>query len=115
MEEKYYKIDVTETRGIKIKANADKLVKDEGTEGYALMWLNLTNNQREHKQELLKIYNDYYNGVYVICEPDEDNVKATEDYLRRLGLEIDFKEECVIVQPWEVFNDDDLDVELIEW
>ena len=115
MEERYYKIDVTETRAIKIKANADKLVKDEGTEGYALMWLNLTNNQREHKQELLKIYNDYYNGVYVVCAPDEGNVRATEDYLRRLGLEIEHKEEVVVVQPWEVYNDDDLDVELIEW
>ena len=34
-----------------------------------------------------------------------------------LGLEaeIEYKEECVAVQPDEVFNDDDLDVELIEW
>ena len=115
MEEKYYKLEVTETRAIKIKANADQLVKDEGTQGYALMWLNLTNNQRENSKALLKVYNDYYNGVYVVCDPDEDNVSAAEDYLRRLGLEVEYKEECVVIMPDEVFNDDDLDVELIDW
>lgn len=113
--EKFYKVEVTETRAIKIIANADKLVKEEGTEGYALMWLNLTNNQRVNSQKLLKIYNDYYNGIYVVVDPDKDNVKDAEDYLRRLGLEVERKEECVVVQPNEVFNDDDLDVELIEW
>ena len=115
MKEKIYKLEVTETRAMKIKANADRLVKDEGTQGYALMWLNLTNNQKINKRDLLKIYNDYHNGIYVICNPDEDNVDATEYYLKRLGLEIEYKEECVAVQPDEVFNDDDLDVELIEW
>lgn len=113
MEEKFYKINVVETSAIKIKVNADKLVKDEGTQGYALMWLNLTNNQRENHNEILKIRNDYYNGIYVVVDPG--SVEAIEDYLRRLGLEIEHKEECVIVQPDEVFNDDDLDVELIEW
>lgn len=115
MEEKFYKLDVTETQAIKIKANADILVKNEGTEGYAMMWLHLTNNQREHKRELLKIYNDYYNGVYVVVDPDEDNVREAEDYLKRLGLDIEYKEKCIVVQPDEVFRDDDLDVELIEW
>lgn len=115
MEERYYKLDVTETRAIKIKANGDELMKNEGLNEFARVWLHITNNQREHKQEILKVYNDYYNGIYVVVDPDEDNVRAAEDYLRRLGLEIDFKEEVVVVQPWEVFNDDDLDVELIEW
>ena len=115
MGERYYKLEVTETRAIKIKANADQLVKDEGTEGYALMWLNLTNNQRENSSKILKISNDYCNGIYVVCDPDEDNVSAVEDYLKRLGLTLEHKEECVIIQPDEVFRDDDLDVELIEW
>ncbi len=113
--ERYYKINVEESRAMKIRANADQLVKDEGVQGYAMMWLNLTNNQKANKQEILKIYNDYDNGIYVICDNDERNVKATEDYLQRLGLVIEDKEEVVIVQPEEVFNDDDLDVELIEW
>ena len=111
--ERYYKINVEETRATKIKANADQLVKDEGIQGYAMMWLNLTNNQKNNKQELLKIYNDYDNGVYVICT--NDSAKATEDYLQRLGLAIEYKEEVVIVIPDEVLNDDDLDVELISW
>jgi hypothetical protein len=111
--ERYYKINVEETRATKIKANADQLVKNEGIEGYAMMWLHLTNNQKNNKQEILKIYNDYDNGIYVIC--NNDSVEAAEDYLKRLGLVIEYKEECVVVMPEEVFNDDDLDVELIEW
>ena len=112
---KYYKIGVEETRATKIKANAGNLVKEEGIQGYAMMWLNLTNNQKAHKQEILKIYNDYDNGIYVVCNANEKNVEATQDYLQRLGLVIEYKEECVVVMPEEVFNDDDLDVELIDW
>ena len=59
--------------------------------------------------------NDYDNGIYVICDPDEDNIRYVDDYLKRLGLEIVYKEDCVVVQPDEVFNDDDLDVALIDW
>lgn len=113
--DKYYKINVEETRATKIKADAGLIVEKEGIEGYAMMWLNLTNNQKNNKQAILKIYNDYDNGIYVICDSKEANVKATEDYLQRLGLEIKYKEECVAVMPEEVFNDDDLDVELIDW
>lgn len=113
--DKYYKIGVEETRATKIKANASILVNEEGIAGYAMMWLNLTNNQKNNKQAILKIYNDYDNGIYVICDSHEANVKATEDYLQRLGLVIEYKEECVVVMPEEVFNDDDLDVELIDW
>ena len=111
--DKCYKINVEETRAIKIKADAGLIVDKEGIEGYAVMWLNLTNNQKNNKQEILKIYNDYDNGIYVVC--NTKSTKATEDYLQRLGLVIEYKEECVVVMPEEVFNDDDLDVELIDW
>jgi hypothetical protein len=112
---KYYKIGVEETRAIKIKANAGLLVEQEGIQGYAMMWLNLTNNQKANKQSILKIYNDYDNGIYVVCDANEKNVEATQDYLQRLGLVIEYKEECVVVMPEEVFSDDELDVELIDW
>lgn len=114
MEEKYYKIDVMETRAIKITANADQLVYDEGTMGYALAWLNLINNQRVNKKEILKVYNCYDNDIYVVCESSESNVKAVEDYLQRLGFEIKRKEEVIIVQPEEVYNEE-YDTELIDW
>lgn len=112
---KYYVINVEETRAIRIKADAGNLVKEEGIQGYATMWLNLTNNQKANKKELLKVYNDYDNGIYVVCDADVKNVEATEDYLKRLGLTIECREEVVVVMPAEVFNDDDLDVELIDW
>ena len=112
---KYYKINVEETKAIKIKANAGLIVEKEGIEGYAMMWLNLTNNQRANKQDILKISNDYDNGIYVICNSNEKNVKSVEEYLQKLGLVIEYKEECVVVMPEEVFNDDDLDVECIGW
>lgn len=111
--ERYYKTDVEEKKAIKIKANAAELVKAEGIEGYAMMWLNLTNNQRANKRDMLKVYNNSDNGIYVVCS--NSSVAATEDYLQSLGLVIEYKEECVTVQPDEIFNDDDLDVELIEW
>lgn len=115
MEEKYYKVEVTETRAIRIKANGDALMQNEGIDEFAKVWLNITNNQREHKREILKVYNDYYNGIYVVVDPDEQNVRAAEDYLKRLGLEVEYKEECIVIQPEEVFYDCDLDTELINW
>lgn len=115
MDEKYYKVNVVETRAVRIKANGDTLMQNEGIDEFAKVWLHITNNQREHKREILKVYNDYYNGIYVVVDPDEQNVRAAEDYLKRLGLEIEYKEECIVIQPEEVFNDDDLDTELIDW
>ena len=115
---KFYKIDVYETKAIRIKANADMIVKENGIPGYAMMWLNLTNNQKANKKDIFKIYNDYDNGIYVVCDAEETNVKAVEDYLERLGLVIENKEEILVVKPEEVFDetdDDDLDVELIDW
>ena len=113
--EKYYKISVEETKATRIKATADQLVKREGIQGYAMMWLNLTNNQKTYKNNILKIYNDYDNGIYVVCNAEEKNVNATIDYLQQLGLLIEDKEEVIIVTPDEIFSDDDLDVELVGW
>ena len=112
---KHYEISVEETRAIKIKANAGLIADKEGEQGYAMMWLNLTNNRREHKQSILKIYNDSDNGIYVVCDAHEANVKAVESYLVRLGLVIEYKDEVAAIMPEEVFNDDDLKTELIDW
>lgn len=112
---KYYKIDAEEMRGIRIKANADSLVEKEGVKGYAMMWLNLTNNQKANKKSIWKVYNDYDNGVYVVCDAESDNVEAVIDYLERLGLVIEYKAEIVAVMPDEVIRDDDMDTELIDW
>lgn len=114
---KYYKINVEETKAIKIKANAGLIVDKEGIQGYAMMWLNLTNNQKANKQDILKIYNDYDNGIYVVCDAEEENVKAVEDYLQRLGLVIEYKDNVLAILPDEMFDnsDDCLNVELIDW
>lgn len=111
------KISVEEAKAIRIKANGDKLMETEGINGFARVWLNITNNHREHKQDILKVYNDYGNGIYVVCDAEESNVKAVEDYLQRLGLVVEYKEEVVIVMTEEVFDKSSecLDVELIDW
>lgn len=111
---KQYNNDMEKTRAMRIKADAGEIVKKEGINGYAMMWLNLTNNQKSNRKDILKIYNDYDNGIYVVCDAHGENVKEVVDYLERLGLVIEYKEEVLVVQPEEVF-DDDLDVELIEW
>lgn len=111
----YCRIRAEKTVAVRIKANAGAIVEKEGMQGYAMMWLNLTNNQKENKQDLLKIYNDYDNGIYVVCDADEENVKATEDYLHRLGLVTESKENVIVVRTEEIYDNsnDCLDVELI--
>ena len=111
--DKYYKIDVEETRATKIKANAGLIVEKEGVQGYAMVWLALTNTQRANSNGILKIRNDANNGIYVVCK--NATVKAVEEHLQKLGLVIEYKEEVVVLQPDEVFNDDDLEVVLVEW
>ena len=111
----YYKIYAEEMRGIRIKAVAGLIVEKEGIKGYAMMWLNLTNNQKANKKSIWKIYNDYDNGVYVVCDAENDNVEAVTDYLKRLGLVIEYKTEIVAVMPDEIIRDDDMDTELIDW
>ena len=114
---KCYKINVEELKAVRIKANAGLIVDKDGIEGYAMMWLNLTNNQKNNKKDILKIYNDYDNGIYVVCDAEEENVKAVEDYLQRLGLVIEYKDDVLAILPEEVFDesDDCLDTELIDW
>lgn len=114
MLDKVYKLEAETQSALKIKADASAVVAKEGMQGYAVAWLHLTNNQKAHKKEILKIYNDYDNGIYVICDDNEDNVRAVEDYLKNLGLVIESREKVVAVLPTEVF-DDDLDTELIDW
>lgn len=112
---KYYKIDVEEARAIRIKADATKIIEKEGIDGYAKVWLAITNTVRDNKKnDLFKTYNDYGNGIYIVCADDEYIVKSTKNYLESLGLEVMEEEEIATVAPEEVFNDD-LEVELIEW
>lgn len=106
------KIEAIEEYAVRIVADATELVERDGVEGYALMWLNLTNNQRENKQDILKIYNDSGNNIYVVCNEEKENVENVKDYLKRLGLTILSIEKIVAVQPEDVFRDDDLEVEI---
>lgn len=107
------KINATEEYAVRIIADATELVKKSGVEGYAMMWLNLTNNQRENKQDILKIYNDSSNKVYVVCNEEEENVENVKDYMKNLGLTIELEEKIVSVTTDGIIRDDDLEVEII--
>ena len=101
---KFEKLTAEIRTATKITANADKLVENDGTTGYALMWLKLTNTARENSNEFLEIYNNYYNDIYVICE--NQSVKAIKEYLIALGLEIEDEEKVVVMDAEEIFPDD---------
>ena len=107
------KINATEEYAVRIIADATELVKKSGVEGYAMMWLNLTNNQRENRQDILKIYNDSGNKIYIVCNEEEENVVSVKDYLKRLGLVIELEEKVVSVMTEGIIRDDDLEVEII--
>lgn len=100
---KYEKLTTEIRTATKITANAEKLSEKDGITGYALMWLKLTNTARENSNEFLKIYNNYYDDIYIICE--NNSVKAIKDYLVDLGLEITDEEQIVILEPEIIFPD----------
>lgn len=111
---KTIQIKATEFNAVRVKADGSELIKTEGIEGFAKVWLALTNNKREYPQQILRIYNDYDNGVYVICDNDEANVANVEEYLTKLGLVVKEIEDIKVVQPEEVYYDE-IETELIDW
>ena len=62
---------------------------------YALNWLKICNTVKSER-ELLKAYNDYDNGVYVICE--KSVAEATKDWLEWFG-EVDEGREILCLVP----------------
>ena len=80
-------------------------------EGYAMAWLKLCNNAREHKNIIWKIENDRNNKVYVWCNPDRkdevvdfltDIVNCYKDEeVVPIGKVIDVSEEVVGVPVYE--------------
>lgn len=100
---KYEKLTTEIRTATKITANADNLVKENSITEYALMWLKLTNTARENSNEFLKIYNNYYDDIYIICE--NNSAKAIKDYLVDLGLKITDEEKVVILEPEIIFPD----------
>lgn len=58
-------------------------VNVEGTtEQYAVAFLAIYNNVKEYS-ELLKMYNDYNNGIYLVCETEAQN--DTIRFLKQFG------------------------------
>lgn len=49
---------------------------------YALDFLHIFNNVKE-RDGLIRVWNDYNNGVYVVC--DEDTREALREYLSQFG------------------------------
>ena len=92
---------------VRVKVGMSKNI-DEYARGFLAIYNNVKNSQ-----ELLKMYNDYGDNVYVICEKDAQ--KATEEFLRQFG-EVLSTEAIEVVQPigYDYEYREDLDTEFLE-
>ena len=87
---------------------------------YAKNFLKIYNNVKSHR-ELLKMYNDYDNGVYLIVRAEDKD--QTVDWLKWFGEIVDV-EEIVLYVPYleyksklykQIFDyDDDIDYEFVD-
>lgn len=72
---------------------------------YAVSFLNIYNNVKSSPQ-LLKMYNNYGNDVFVIVE--DNSKKSALKYLESLGKIISI-EKVVVVQPVSAYNGDNIE------
>lgn len=79
---------------------------------YAKDFLAIYNNVK-NERSLLKMYNDYHNGVYVICE--DDVADSAVEFLRQFG-KIVRKEKVEVIRPvcCNYNYSDDYDTEFLE-
>ena len=84
------KFEYEKRKAIRIKVELSGNIDE-----YAKSFLSIYNNVKNDK-DLLKIYNNYDNGVYVVCEKDVQD--AAVRFLEQFG-EIMKIEEVEVVQP----------------
>lgn len=101
-----FKIPYEKREAVRIKVEINGDVGE-----YAKSFLAIYNNVKT-SQELLKMYNDYGNYVYVICEKDAK--EAAAKFLRQFG-EIVCAEIVEVVQPigYDCEYRDDMDTEFL--
>ena len=108
------KLQVEREIGYRIQVNLPDNIDE-----YAKSFLKIFNNVKSHR-ELLKMYNDYDNGVYVIVR--EETKDDAVEWLKAFGEVVEV-EEIVLYVPYmeyksklynEIFDtDDDIDYEFV--
>ena len=78
---------------------------------YALNFLAIYNNVKNDK-DLLKVYNDYDNGVYLICE--EEITDAAVEFLKQFGTVTKVERIEVVCPICDYDLPDDHDIEFLE-
>lgn len=89
-----------------------KVVISDDINKYAAAFLAIYNNVK-NDSDLYKMYNDYGNGVYLVCKPDVQD--AAVQFLEQFG-EVKDIETVKLIKPYVECYDlpDDMDIEFLE-
>lgn len=94
-----------------IKATRIKVAMEGDITEYAKNFLAIYNNVKSDR-DLLKVYNDYDNGVYLVCEKSVTD--AAVKFLEQFGT-IERIEDVEVVKSWCDYDfKEDIDVEFLE-
>ena len=101
------KITCESRKATRIKINVHGDVQD-----YAMSFLAIYNNVKA-SHDLLKMYNNYDNDIYVICETDVED--ATKQFLEQFGT-IESCEQVLVFAPYcdQLNYPDDIDIEFLD-
>lgn len=96
----------------KRKASRIKVAINGDINKYSKSFLSIYNNVKNDK-DLLKMYNDYGDNIYVVCEKDVE--KAAVQFLEQFGNVVSV-EEVEVVQPicYDYKYNDDYDTEFLD-
>lgn len=94
------KFDHETYNGYRIKVDMKGTIEE-----YAINFLKIYNTVKS-SPELKAVYNDYDNGVYVVCE--EDSKESVEEWLSNFGT-IEYTRPVTIISPWLEYDSEDLD------
>lgn len=98
-------IEFEKTTAVRIKVNV------EGTiEQYATAFLAIYNNVKS-SSKLLKMYNNYSNGIYLVCEANEKDNAI--DFLEQFG-EITNVDTVKVIQPYLNNYDYSEEIEILD-
>jgi hypothetical protein len=95
------------------KAVRIKVILDGDVTQYAKSFLAIYNNVKSDP-DLHKVYNDYDNGVYLVCKPDVE--AAAVKFLAQFGAVVSCTDVRLVKPYIECFEyPDDIDVEFLEF
>jgi hypothetical protein len=88
-----------------------KVQMSDNIADYAKDFLAIYNNVKSNS-ELLKMYNDYGNCVYLVCEPNVQ--KTAKDFLSQFGEIVEIENVLAIIPIFDIDTTVDIPVEIID-